>query len=151
MSRASNAPVIDLSENATVPDAVLHAANITPEMKGRVKPEAARTAMMVDGVVAGFCTPHETKMGLRLGPLYVAPDYRRMGLAALAWDRFRDRVCVAFVNNANTASAALHAKLASSGGDAGARGGSCAGCHRRRHRLRDVTSVWHASRNVGDA
>ena len=67
--------------------------------------------MMVDGVVAGFVTPHATRMGFRLSPIYVAPDYRRMGLAALAWDRFRDRVCVAFVNDANTASAALHAKL----------------------------------------
>ncbi len=91
-----------------IPEEILRAANRTPELRGRVKPEAHRIAIAHDGRIVGFFTPHETAMGWRLGPLYIDPAYRRLGLARAAWAGYADRVCVAFVADSNTASEALH-------------------------------------------
>lgn len=97
-----------VAPSLVIPDEMLRAANRCPELRGRVKPDAHRVAIASGGVVVGFFTPHPCALGWRVGPLWIAPEHRRKGLARLAWDGYRDRVCVAFVADSNGASAALH-------------------------------------------
>jgi RimJ/RimL family protein N-acetyltransferase len=91
-----------------IPEEILRAANRTPELRGRVKPDATRIAIACEGRVVGFFTPHACSLGWRVGPLYVDPAFRKRGLARLAWVGYTDRVCVAFVADGNVASEALH-------------------------------------------
>lgn len=90
---------------------MLREANRCPELRGRVKPNATRIGLWVDGVIVGFFTPHETDMGWRVGPLWVDPTYRGRRIAELAWRGYVDRVCVAFISNANEASRSLHERI----------------------------------------
>lgn len=91
-----------------IPAEIVRLANATWETRGHAKADAYREPLIVDGRVVGFITPHETRWGFRLGPIFVLPEYRRRGLALRAYARFRDRTMVAFVADDNPASRALH-------------------------------------------
>jgi GNAT superfamily N-acetyltransferase len=95
-------------EPLVIPPEMLREANRHPAIKGFVKPDALRVPLVCDGTVAGFVTPHASKLGWRLSPVWVAPAYRGLGLLRDAWEPYRDRVCVAFISDVNTASAAAY-------------------------------------------
>lgn len=63
--------------------------------------------IMYRGRVVGFYSPHMTPMGRRIGPLFVLPEYRRLGLAFRAYTSVRGPL-VACVRDDNRASVALH-------------------------------------------
>lgn len=70
--------------------------------------DGPREPLLADGTVVGFVTPHETRRGWRLGPIFVLPAYRRRGLALAAYEARRHLSMVAFVADGNVASMALH-------------------------------------------
>lgn len=92
----------------TIPPEMLREANRAWEIRGFVRRSAQRDPLVCGGVVAGFVTPHWHRWGWRLGPIWVAPAFRGLGLVVSAYERYRDRVCVAFVADANVASARCH-------------------------------------------
>lgn len=61
------------------------------------------------GRVVGFYCPHEDKIGMRIGPIFVMPRFRRSGLAAAVYASIPGRL-VACVREDNAASIALHEK-----------------------------------------
>lgn len=91
-----------------IPPELLRVANATWETRGNARRGVHREALIVDGEVVGFITPHETPWGWRLGPIFVLPAFRRRGLVSAAYERFRDRVMVAFVADDNAPSQRLH-------------------------------------------
>lgn len=72
-------------ERAVIPEALLRAANKDRGTRGRVRAVDAgrRVAIVCDGRVVGFYTPHEAANGdKRIGPVYVLPEYRGRGLVS---------------------------------------------------------------------
>lgn len=93
----------------TVPEEIVRAAMAEPGLRGRVLLCSTRREPLVcDGQVAGFVTPHETKLGWRHGPIYVLPAYRRRGLVEAYYAAHPERTCVAFVPDDNKASRRTH-------------------------------------------
>lgn len=62
-----------------------------------------------DGKVVGFYYPHDTKVGRRVGPLFVLPEYRGRGFAMRVYAKVRGPL-VACVRDDNQASIRLHEK-----------------------------------------
>lgn len=76
----------------------------------RKKDEPLRRAIVLDGEVVGFCHPHPTPNGFRLGPIYVAPEFRGRGLTRVAYEQYaKDRRCVAYIHDGNVGSEKAHA------------------------------------------
>lgn len=57
--------------------------------------------------IIGFYYPHQCKIGMRVGPIFVLPEFRRLGLALGVYNRIKVPL-VACVRNDNPASIALH-------------------------------------------
>lgn len=95
-----------------IPLDMLKEANREHGTRGRVRPadpSVHRVAIWCDGQVAGFYCPHFAKNGrLRLGPLYIAPAYRRRGLALWVYDGYAGTPMLAAVEDGNLASMRLH-------------------------------------------
>lgn len=63
-------------------------------------------AILHEGSIAGFYTPTETAWGVRFGPIYVDPEYRRLGLCADVYRRWAvEHTVVVFAEHCNVASA----------------------------------------------
>lgn len=60
-----------------------------------------------DGYVVGFYSPRDCKLGRRVGPLFVLPQYRRNGLALRVYAAIKGPL-VACVRDDNPSSVALH-------------------------------------------
>jgi L-amino acid N-acyltransferase YncA len=68
-------------EPVVIPAWLLKEAGKDPGLKGRIKRDAHREAIVCDGNVVGFYTPHMSAEGYkRIGPIYVTPAYRGKGL-----------------------------------------------------------------------
>lgn len=66
-----------------IPEDLLRAANRDPGTRGRVRRDADRVPIVCDGRVAGFYTPHRDRSGaIRLGPVYILPEFRGRGLVS---------------------------------------------------------------------
>lgn len=92
-----------------VPEEIVRAAMAEPGLKGRVfLCSKRREALVCDGHVAGFVTPHETPKGWRHGPIFVLPAFRKKGLVEAYYAAHPERLCVAFIPDANTASRKMH-------------------------------------------
>lgn len=93
-----------------IPPSVLTAARSEPFIHLRKKDEHLRRSFVLDGEVVGFCHPHTTTSGFRLGPIYVAPEYRGRGLTRAMYDRYAaGRRCIAYVHDGNVGSEKAHA------------------------------------------
>jgi L-amino acid N-acyltransferase YncA len=69
-------------ETLVIPPEMVAAANREHGLKGRVKRGATREPIIQDGQVVGFYTPHFAANGrMRVGPIYVAPEFRGRGAA----------------------------------------------------------------------
>ncbi len=92
-----------------IPESIVRAAMATPELKSRVfLCSTRREALVCDGNVVGFITPHETASGWRHGPIYVDPEYRGRGLVEAYYAAHPERACVAFIRDDNPASLKTH-------------------------------------------
>ncbi len=76
----------------------------------RAKDADIRRAILVAGDVVGFCHPHDTARGFRLGPLFVLPSHRGRGLIRAAYEQHAaGRRCIAYIHDWNEPSARAHA------------------------------------------
>jgi RimJ/RimL family protein N-acetyltransferase len=92
-----------------VPEELVRAAMAEPALRGRVfLCSTRREALMCDGQVVGFVTPHETAQGWRHGPIFVLPGFRGRGLVEAYYAAHPERPCVAFIPDANKASRRMH-------------------------------------------
>lgn len=69
-----------------------------------------REALVCDGQVVGFVTPHREKVGWRHGPMFIRPEYRGRGLLEAYYRAHPERECVAFVEDGNVASLKAHTR-----------------------------------------
>ena len=96
-------------EKVEVPEEIVRAAMAEPGLRARVfLCSTRREALVCDGRVVGFVTPHETKRGWRHGPIFVLPEYRKRGLVQAYYAAHPERLCVAFVANSNKESRRMH-------------------------------------------
>ena len=92
-----------------VPAEIVRAAREVPALRGRVfLCSKRREALVCDGKVVGFVTPHQTPQGWRHGPIFVLPGYRGKGLVKAYYDAHPERACVAFIPDGNVASRRVH-------------------------------------------
>ncbi len=93
-----------------IPAEVVAAARREPYIHLRGKDVPLRRPIRCDGQVVGFCHPHETPNGYRLGPIFVLPAFRgrRLTLAAYA-EHALGRTCIAFIHEGNIGSEKAHA------------------------------------------
>jgi L-amino acid N-acyltransferase YncA len=92
-----------------IPAEVIAAARQAPHIHLRKKDEPFRTAIVCDDRVVGFCHPHDTAHGFRLGPIFVMPEFRGRGLTRQAYaDHAAGRECIAFIHNGNVGSEKAH-------------------------------------------
>lgn len=99
---------VTLVEDTLIPPHLIDDANACWFTRGRARRGDHRVALVVDGRVVGFVTPHETRWGWRLGPIYIDPEARGRGLLAAVYEHYRDRPLVAFVADDNPASQVAH-------------------------------------------
>ena len=94
-----------------VPEAIVRAAREDALLRSRVYlTDRRRRAILCDGEVVGFVTPHETPSGWRAGPIFVLPAYRGRGLVEAFYASHPDRTWVAFVPSGKPASRVMHTK-----------------------------------------
>lgn len=90
---------------------MLLAANKEPAIAGRVRPRDLRVhrePILCEGAVVGFYTPHVAANGRRrLGPIYIAPEYRGRGLLTAVY-RAIEGPMMAAVLDTNEDSVRLH-------------------------------------------
>lgn len=93
-----------------IPPEVVEAARSERFIHLRAKDLPLRRPILCEGAVVGFCHPHETPSGYRLGPIFVLPSHRGRGLTRAAYEQYaKGRLCVAYVHNGNVGSAKAHA------------------------------------------
>lgn len=92
-----------------IPEAVIAAARKESFIHLRGKDEPLRTPIVLDGVVVGFCHPHQAVGGYRLGPIFVMPEARGKGLTRAAYEQHaKGRRCVAYIHDGNLGSEKAH-------------------------------------------
>lgn len=92
-----------------VPEAIVREAMKDPALNGRVFLRSKRREpLMCDGAIVGFVCPHEERDGWRHGPIFVMPEFRGRGLVEAYYASHPERLCVAFVADANEASRKMH-------------------------------------------
>jgi GNAT superfamily N-acetyltransferase len=95
---------------ATIPPEVIAAAKGAPFIHLRAKDLPFRQPILCDGAVVGFCHPHETPRGFRLGPIFVLPSHRGRGLTRWAYTTYAaGKRCVAYIHDNNLRSENAHA------------------------------------------
>lgn len=93
-----------------IPDEVIAAAKRSRFIHLRAKDLHFRQPILCDGVVVGFCHPHETPRGFRLGPIFVLPSHRGRGLTRWAYATYAaGKRCVAYIHDNNLRSENAHA------------------------------------------
>jgi GNAT superfamily N-acetyltransferase len=93
-----------------IPAEVIAAARKESFIHLRGKDRHLRRPILCDGRVVGFCHPHDTPNGYRLGPIFVLPTFRGRGLTRAAYKRHAaGRRCVAYIHDGNVGSAKAHA------------------------------------------
>lgn len=98
------------TETPSIPREVVAAARKEPFISLRKKDEPLRRPILCDGQVVGFCHPHDTPHGYRLGPIFVLPAYRGRRLTRAAYDLYAGaRRCVAYIHHGNDGSVKAHA------------------------------------------
>jgi hypothetical protein len=93
-----------------IPTAILLAANRDHGTRGRVRisDTKKRVAILCDEEVVGFYTPHMAACGrMRIGPVFVLPEFRRRGLVRAVYDSITGPM-MACVEDGNEASRILH-------------------------------------------
>ncbi|HEX6940906.1 MAG TPA: GNAT family N-acetyltransferase [Longimicrobiales bacterium] len=94
-----------------IPYELLLEANREHFTRGRVRPNdwnVRRVPILWQGTVVGFYTPHRAANGrMRVGPIYVRPEYRGRGLA-LGVYRSIEGPMMACVEDGNVAAERLH-------------------------------------------
>lgn len=97
-------------DHVVIPAHVLSAARREPFISLRRKDEPHRRPILCEGEVVGFCHPHETPRGFRLGPIFVMPTFRGRGLTRAAYaEHAKDRRCIAYIHYGNVGSEKAHA------------------------------------------
>lgn len=96
-----------------IPRKMLSDANKEPSIAGRVRPRdpaVLRVPIMHGGAVVGFYCPHAAACGrTRIGPIYIAPEFRGRGLATAAY-RAIEGPMMAAVLDGDEASERMHAR-----------------------------------------
>jgi GNAT superfamily N-acetyltransferase len=93
-----------------IPPEVVAAARAEPFIHLRAKDLHLRRPIVHGGVVVGFCHPHDTPSGYRLGPIFVLPAYRGRGLTRAAYAQHAaGRRCIAYLHDGNIGSEKAHA------------------------------------------
>lgn len=93
-----------------IPAEVIAAARHAPFIHLRKKDLHLRRPILCEGQVVGFCHPHETPSGYRLGPIFVLLAFRRRGLAQGAYEEHATgRRCIAYIHDGNESSERAHA------------------------------------------
>lgn len=93
-----------------IPSEVIAAAKREPFIHLRAKDLDLRRPIVCDGAVVGFCHPHDTPSGFRLGPIFVLPAYRGRGLTRAAYAQHAaGRRCFAYIHTGNVGSEKAHA------------------------------------------
>lgn len=106
-----------------IPDDVLAAAKRERYIHLRGKDALLRKPIVCEGRVVGFCHPHETPSGFRLGPIFVLPDFRGRGLTRAAYEEHAaGKHCVAYIHTGNVGSEKAHAAAGFTRGRQGASG-----------------------------
>ncbi len=95
--------------DAEIPDDVLAAARAEKFITLRKKDLPLRRPILCDGRVVGFCHPHETPGGFRLGPIFVLPAFRGRGLTRAAYaEHAAGKHCIAYIHTGNIGSEKAH-------------------------------------------
>jgi RimJ/RimL family protein N-acetyltransferase len=93
-----------------IPPEVVAAARREQFIHLRGKDLHLRVPILCNGLVVGFCHPHDTPNGYRLGPIFVLPAYRGRGLTRRAYEEHAGtRRCVAYIHDGNVGSEKAHA------------------------------------------
>jgi len=97
-----------------IPRALLLEANRDPGLRGRVHPNdesIERVGIVADGKVVGFYRPHRAANGrLRLGPIYVTPEYRGRGLVSAVYRSISEPMMASIVD-IHESSRVLHERV----------------------------------------
>lgn len=94
-----------------IPIEIVRAAMAEPFLRGRViLSSKRRVPLTYRGKIVGFVTPHRTKSGMRLGPIFVLPEYRGKSLLEKYYDSHPGETFVAFIPSGNDASRRAHVK-----------------------------------------
>lgn len=97
-------------EPPVIPQEIIRAANQDHWTRHRAKRQDNRVALVCDGAVVGFYTPHRSARGeLRIGPVWVLPAYRNRGLVSAVYASIPGPA-LAFIEDGNEASVSLHKK-----------------------------------------
>jgi RimJ/RimL family protein N-acetyltransferase len=93
-----------------IPKEVVAAARSEPFIHLRGKDLHLRRPIVYEGRVVGFCHPHDTPSGYRLGPIFVLPAFRGHGLTRRAYEQHAaGRRCIAYTHHGNVGSEKAHA------------------------------------------
>ena len=93
-----------------IPDDMIVAARREPYIHLRKKDEHLRMPILWGELVVGFCHPHETPNGFRLGPIFVMPLYRGRGFTTKAYETYaKGKTCIAYIHHGNIGSEKAHA------------------------------------------
>jgi len=93
-----------------IPSEVIAAARREPFIRLRNKDEHLRRPIVWEERVVGFCHPHDTPSGYRLGPIFVLQENRGNGLTCSAYETYAaGRRCVAYTHHGNVGSEKAHA------------------------------------------
>jgi hypothetical protein len=97
-----------------IPTNILVAANQEPSIRGRVHPRndrIVRVPISFEGVVVGFYCPHRAACGLlRLGPIYVLPEFRGRGLVTAIYRTIKEPMMAAILDS-DVASMRAHERV----------------------------------------
>lgn len=94
-----------------IPMALIREAKKDPLLGPRIILSSTRREPLIWGdEVVGFVTPHDTKSGKRVGPIYVAAGHRKRGLVVRWYNEHPDDTFVAFVPVGNHSSERVHRK-----------------------------------------
>ncbi len=97
-------------EYVEIPPEVIAAARKEPFIHLRGKDLPLRQPILFEGQVVGFCHPHDTPNGYRLGPIFVLPGFRGRGLTRAAYAQHADgKLCIAYIHDGNLGSEKAHA------------------------------------------
>lgn len=92
-----------------IPSDVLEAARREPFIHLRKKDLPLRKPIVCEGRVVGFCHPHTTPSGFRLGPIFVLSEFRGRGLTRAAYaEHAQGKFCVAYIHEGNLGSEKAH-------------------------------------------
>jgi len=94
-----------MARQTPIPQDVIDAARL--DYQANYRPGLKLKPITLDERIVGFYYPHKCKSGFNLGPIFVLPEFRRLGLAGKLY-RSTPGSLIACIRDDNQPSIALH-------------------------------------------